>query len=60
MGQDQCFDIQPEFLLSDEQFERFMVTLDRDVQDKPRLRRLFAEPSVLKIESQDWPYARIR
>ena len=35
------------FSLTDEQWEQFQATLDRPVQDKPRLRKLLTEPGVL-------------
>jgi uncharacterized protein (DUF1778 family) len=34
--------------LNAEQWEAFVAALDRPVQLKPRLRRLFKEPSVLE------------
>jgi uncharacterized protein (DUF1778 family) len=36
------------FVLDDEAWKRFMVALDRPVTDKPRLKRLLSEPSVLQ------------
>ena len=36
------------FLLNTEQWNAFVAALDRPVQVKPRLRRLFTEPSVLE------------
>lgn len=39
---------QHHFLLNPEQWNAFVAALDRPVQPKPRLRRLFAEPGVLE------------
>jgi len=39
---------QRRFTLNAEQWEAFVAALDRPVQLKPRLRRLFKEPSVLE------------
>lgn len=37
-----------DFHLSPRQFQKFLDALERPVQDKPRLRRLLTEPSVLE------------
>ena len=37
-----------QFTLEAEDYEEFLKALDRPVQDKPRLRRLLNEPSVLE------------
>jgi uncharacterized protein (DUF1778 family) len=42
---------QRDFVLAPEQYAAFMQALDRDPVEKPRLRRLFQEPSIL--ESRD-------
>lgn len=39
---------QRRFSLNAEQWNAFVAALDRPVQPKPRLRRLFTEPSVLE------------
>jgi uncharacterized protein (DUF1778 family) len=39
---------QHRFSLNEEQWRAFVAALDRPVQHKPSLRRLFAEPSVLE------------
>ena len=39
------------FVLNDGQWKVFMEALDRPPQEKPRLRRLFAEPHVAKRRS---------
>jgi uncharacterized protein (DUF1778 family) len=39
---------QRRFSLNTEQWNAFVAALDRPVQQKPRLRRLFSEPSVLE------------
>ena len=39
---------QRRFSLNPEQWDSFVAALDRPVQPKPRLRRLFTEPSVLE------------
>lgn len=38
------------FTISAQRMEAFIEALDRPVRDKPRLRRLLAEPSVLERE----------
>ena len=40
-----------QFVLDSEKYDKFLEELDRPVQEKPRLRRLLNEPSVL--EAQD-------
>jgi uncharacterized protein (DUF1778 family) len=40
-----------QFTLSAKEYNNFLEVLDRPVQEKPRLRRLLNEPSIL--ESQD-------
>jgi uncharacterized protein (DUF1778 family) len=42
---------QRRFSLSADQWNAFVAALDRPAQPKPRLRRLFAEPSVLEQHS---------
>ena len=42
-----------QFTLSAEAYDAFLEVLDRPVQDKPRLRRLLNEPSVLEVREQD-------
>jgi len=39
---------QRRFSLNAEQWSAFIAALDRPVQSKPRLRRLFTEPGVLE------------
>ena len=39
---------QRRFILNAEQWDAFVAALDRPVQARPRLRRLFREPSVLE------------
>jgi uncharacterized protein (DUF1778 family) len=39
---------QRRFSLNPEQWSAFVAALDRPIQPKPRLRRLFSEPSVLE------------
>jgi len=39
---------QTRFMLDGPQWKAFMAALDRPARDKPRLRRLFAEPHVAK------------
>lgn len=39
---------QRRFSLNPEQWKAFVAALDRPIQPKPRLRRLFSEPSVLE------------
>jgi uncharacterized protein (DUF1778 family) len=39
---------QTRFVLNEEQWKQFMDALDRPAQDKPRLRKLFAESHVAK------------
>ena len=39
---------QQHFLLSESQWKAFTKALDRPVQDKPRLRNLLSEPSILE------------
>lgn len=39
---------QQHFLLSESQWKAFTKALDRPVQTKPRLRKLFSEPSILE------------
>lgn len=39
---------QQSFLLASEDWQRFLAVLDRPVQEKPRLRRLFAEKTILE------------
>lgn len=38
-----------EFRLSASQYRQFVEALDRPVQEKPRLRRLMREPSILEV-----------
>lgn len=42
-----------DFQLDSRQYQKFLDSLDRPVQDKPRLRRLMTEPSVLDDLEQD-------
>jgi uncharacterized protein (DUF1778 family) len=42
---------QRRFLLNTDQWNAFVAALDRPARPKPRLRRLFAEPSVLGQEA---------
>lgn len=42
-----------QFALSATQYDRFLKVLDRPVQDKPRLRRLLNEPSVLEDRERE-------
>lgn len=42
-----------QFTLSAEAYDAFLKVLDRPVQDKPRLRRLLNEPSVLEARDKD-------
>jgi uncharacterized protein (DUF1778 family) len=42
---------QTRFVLGEKQWKAFMSALDRPAKDKPRLRRLFAEPHVAKRRS---------
>ena len=37
-----------ELRLSSDQYQAFVAALDRPVQDKPRLRRLMRDPSILE------------
>jgi uncharacterized protein (DUF1778 family) len=46
---------QRRFVLTPEQWNAFVVALDRPPQSKPRLRRLFAEPSVLDRPNEKRP-----
>lgn len=39
---------QRRFILDTEQWKAFVAALDRPIEPKPRLRRLFTEPSVLE------------
>ena len=39
---------QTRFVLNEKQWKAFMDALDRPPQEKPRLRRLFTEPTVAK------------
>ena len=39
---------QRRFVLDTDQWKAFVAALDRPAQVKPRLRRLFAEPSILE------------
>lgn len=39
---------QAKFVLDELQWKQFMAALDRPAQEKPRLRKLFTEPHVLK------------
>jgi uncharacterized protein (DUF1778 family) len=41
-----------QFTLSAKDYEEFLTALDRPVQDKPRLRRLLNEPSVLARQTE--------
>ncbi len=41
---------QRRFSLDADQWSTFVAALDRPVQPRPRLRRLFAEPSVVERE----------
>jgi len=41
---------QRRFVLNAEQWDAFVAALDRPIQSKPRLQRLFREPSVLERE----------
>lgn len=42
---------QTRFVVDDKQWKAFMAALDRPPRDKPRLRRLFAEPHVARRRS---------
>ena len=42
---------QTRFVLNEGQWSRFMEALDRPTQEKPRLRKLFAEPHVAERRS---------
>jgi len=42
---------QTRFVLDDKQWKAFLAALDRPPKDKPRLRRLFAEPHIAKRRS---------
>lgn len=42
---------QTRFVLHEEQWKEFMEALDRPAQEKPRLRKLFAEPHVAERRS---------
>jgi uncharacterized protein (DUF1778 family) len=46
---------QRDFVLPPAQFAAFMQALDRDPVEKPRLRRLFEEPSVLERRDGEDP-----
>jgi uncharacterized protein (DUF1778 family) len=41
-----------DFHLNSRQYQQFLNALERPVQDKPRLRRLMTEPSVLEEPEQ--------
>lgn len=40
------------FQLEPREYQQFLAALERPVQEKPRLRRLLTEPSVLEHEEQ--------
>lgn len=42
-----------QFMLSGEEYDSFLAVLDRPVQEKPRLRRLLNEPSVLELQDDE-------
>ena len=42
-----------QFTLSAKDYNNFLKVLDRPVQEKPRLRRLLNEPSVLESQSEE-------
>lgn len=44
---------QRDFVLPQEEYESFLAALDRAPVEKPRLRRLFEEPSVLEEDSEN-------
>lgn len=48
---------QRDFVLSPGRFEAFVELLDRAPVDKPRLRRLFEEPTVLEEDDSEGPLA---
>lgn len=48
---EQTLSDQTRFVLNDKQWKAFLEALDRPPQEKPRLRRLFAEPHVAKRRS---------
>ena len=41
-----------QFTLTNQQYKAFLEALDRPVQEKPRLHRLFSEPSVLELRDE--------
>ena len=43
---------QRDFILPDDQYTAFLAALDRAPVEKPRLRRLLEEPSILESESE--------
>lgn len=51
---------QRDFVLSPERYAAFVAALDRPPVEKPRLRRLFAEPSVLEPSEEDFQVAVTR
>lgn len=42
-----------QFTLSGKEYDSFLEVLDRPVQEKPRLRRLLNEPSVLEVQDEE-------
>lgn len=44
---------QRDFVLPHDRFEAFVAALDRSPVEKPRLRRLFEEPSVLEEDDSE-------
>lgn len=42
-----------QFMLSGKEYDSFLEVLDRPVQEKPRLRRLLNEPSVLEAQDEE-------
>ena len=42
-----------QFVLSSKEYSSFLEVLDRPVQEKPRLRRLLNEPSVLEAQDNE-------
>ena len=48
---EQALSDQTRFVLDDRQWKAFLEALDRPPREKPRLRRLFAEPHVAKRRS---------
>jgi uncharacterized protein (DUF1778 family) len=48
---EQVLSEQTRFVLDEKHWQAFMAALDRPARDKPRLRRLFAEPHVARRRS---------